>query len=305
MGFAMTATADNLEQDVQTPDTEAVAPVSKIVERCFNAYRRVQDFIWSREFHTIPTVMSIIGIVILLSLGTWQMIRLQQKNTMLRMIEAQLAQPPVNITGTFSKDETAWQNLHYRPVTLHGHFLPLYQFKLAPRTYEGQVGYQLIMPMELENRQIVLVNRGFVADGVAILPATDEKTAIQGIARIPEAEKPAYMPENIPSRGVWAWLDAQAMGHEIGVRNVAPVVVYETRDNARDTYPIGGHIPLPSHNRHWHYAVTWYCLALALMGVWIMASGPKTNPDDVKKPAHDTENMDPVARRGMYPEATD
>jgi cytochrome oxidase assembly protein ShyY1 len=112
------------------------------------------------------------------------------------------------------------------------------------------------------------------------------------------------LPENIPSRNQWTWLDIEAMGHETGFSHVAPVAVYETRDPSRDTYPIGGQLPLPLSNSHWHYAATWYALALILLGVYVMSMNPKQDKQ-TEDNSNAAQEIDPVARRGLYPEATD
>lgn len=312
MGVAMMTNdePDTVDRAVEGVTQEGAARegrMARLYGGVRNGVTRMVDYLYAREFRVVPTAVALTATVILLGLATWQLMRLAEKNALLTTVEARMNDAPVILNGRAARTDTqAWENLHYRAVTLQGRFLPLFQFKLVPRTYEGQVGYQLVMPLELADRQVVLVNRGFVADGVAMMPAADEVVTIQGIAHIPQAEKPAYRPENVPSRGIWSWVDLKAMSHETGMRNVAPIIVYETRDSARDSFPIGGQLPLPSHNRHWHYAVTWYCLALALMGVWIMSSTPKKpTQDDTRTKAQDVETMDPVARRGLYPEPTD
>ena len=265
---------------------------------------KTADFFMSRQFRLIPSIAALTGIALLLGLGTWQVVRLQEKNRLLQEMRQTLAQPAADLRRAIPPTALAWEKLHFHPVKLQGSWIATRSFRLAPRVYEEQVGYQLIMPLRLEDNQVVLVNRGFVPDGAAMMPMLDTAPQVlYGVARLPENTKPRYAPENIPSRNEWVWLDLKAMGHEVGIGRIAPVIVYEDRVADRDAYPIGGQIPLPDHNSHKQYAVTWYCLALALLGVWMTAStAKKPKTEDTNKAA---EELDPVAQRGMYPEATD
>jgi surfeit locus 1 family protein len=298
------------------PDSETdpkdAAPAEKPVAPPSYAKRtaeKINRFFSTREPRLVPSIITGILVLILLSLGTWQILRLGDKNEMLASIKNHLAEAPVDLRAKPPQNDTEWTSYAFRAVAVQGKFLPLYAFRLMPRTYEGEVGYHQIIPLKLQDGQIILINRGFVAEGAALIPPDEEKVfALQGILRVPESRKTPVTPQNQPSKNQWTWIDLVAMRHEIGVNAVAPVVLYETRKEGYDGYPIAGQLPLPTHNRHRHYAATWYALALILMGVYMMSMGPKqaNKPAEDKAAANDDEALnDPVARRGKYPEATD
>lgn len=291
---------------VSEEETAPKAP-NKLVVMLGNIFTKIKGWLVSRAPRPFTTTVMLLGTLVLLGLGTWQILRTHEKNILLDQVVNGFSDPAINLqTGLPAKAEE-WKNLHYRPVILQGTWLePSYMLRLGPRVYEGTVGYHLIMPLRLENQQIVLVNRGFMPEKMSNLPPPQGKvTVIQGVAYQPENIKPSYVPENVPSRDVWTWIDLTAMAHEVGVKSVAPVMIYEDRVTDRDAYPIGGQLPLPSHNRHWHYAVTWFALALALMVIWMIASNPKPNQKPIPATDGQPESTDPVALRGMYPEATD
>lgn len=267
-----------------------------------------KEWFCSRQPRPFTTAVMLVGTVILLGLGNWQLQRTEEKNQILDRIQNEFAQPARNLQQSPPNQAQAWQDLHYKPVVLQGVWQkPYYALRLGPRVYEQTVGYHLMMPLRLSDGQVVLVNRGFMPEKMASLPPVEgQEVVVQGVAYEPDGVKPQYVPENVPSRDIWTWVDLIAMAHEVGVKPLVPVLVYEDRVSDRDSYPIGGQLPLPSHNRHWHYAVTWFALALALMVIWMIASNPKAaqaaaaQPQDSQK-----ETTDPVALRGMYPEATD
>lgn len=300
---------------VPPSDTEAVLsdaviarPPHKAVAAVLKVASKANQWMLSREPRLFPTIVMLVGAFILLGLGTWQIQRTNEKNALLNGMTQAFESAPINLTVAEPNDAEQWRQLHYKPVVIKGTWMsPAHIIKLAPRVFEETVGYQLLMPLRLANQQVVMVNLGFMPEKMASLPPENAAAIIHGVAYMPEATKPNYLPENVPSRGIWTWTDLAALGHEVGVDGIAPVIIYQDRVSDRDSYPIGGQLPLPSHNRHWHYAVTWYALALALMVIWMIASNPKPKIETPPTAANDSAKdlSDPVARRGMYPEATD
>lgn len=293
------------EQKPEEPGTapEAVSEASKAPGRIKRLFVRLKDYIWSRQPRRPLVIVVGLCLAILMGLGTWQMVRLQQKNALLLEIKSKISAPLTDLSTNWPQSESTWAKLEYQPVQLKGQWLGLHSFKLIPRTYEGQVGYQWLVPLQLPDRQVVLVNRGFVPDGQAMLPPREgEEATIQGVGWIPPTKKPWQTPENIPSRGLWTWLDVEALKHEIGVQKMAPFVLYELRNPGSDDYPIGGQFPSPTHNRHAQYAMTWYMLASVLLFISFIAAGPREHSSGGNS---EGKIADPVAERGMYPEATD
>jgi surfeit locus 1 family protein len=293
------------------PETTPAAPAAPTLwDRVLQLEGVVIGFFRSRVFTPVPVITTIFCLCVLLGLGTWQIMRHNEKNILLSSIRDHMVAPPLDARLKPPLGDATWKSLDYKPVMLQGVWGHVQQIKIAPRTFEGAVGYHLLVPLVLRDGQIVMVNRGFVPEGQALFPPDPEKVfAVQGVARIPETLKPRGFHDNEPSRGVWTWADLAAMRHELGVNSLAPVIVYEARETGRESHPIGGVVPLPSHNRHREYALTWFALATTLLGVFMIYSAPK--PEKVKQTdeqlaANDDDKMkDPVARRGLYPEATD
>lgn len=291
------------------PEPRKPGFVARIAAKALAVGQRFRAWLASRRPRPFATAVMVTGTCVLLGLGTWQMLRTHEKNLLLDRIAAEFDRPPLNLARALPQDAEAWRQLHYKSVTVTGSWMtPAHMMRFGPRVYEGAVGYHLVMPLRLDNNAIIFVNRGFMPEKMAALPPAGERVTLQGVLYEPKAEKPPYVPENIPSRSLWTWIDLVAMGHEVGVRGVVPVILYQGRVAEQDSYPIGGQLPLPSHNRHWHYAVTWYALALALMVIWMIASNPKQESAQAvaAQPAEtDKDLSDPVARRNKYPEATD
>lgn len=218
-----------------------------------------------------------IGIFILLGLGTWQVQRLQWKESLIEQVEARMQAEPEPL----QRIDMIWQarkDVAWLPVTLEGRFLHDREMYFYT-TYKGAVGYEVITPMQLGGGGIVLVSRGFVPDANRDPDTRQEgqvagQVEITGIARNPLYEKPnRFMPDNEPERRIFYWKDfaqmsALASPVQNGIRQeVVPFMV-----DLRAPAPAGG-LPLASStrvtfpNNHLQYAITWYGLALALLGV--------------------------------------
>ena len=293
------------------PESEVTEAVPKAPGKLSLALKsatgKAGNWFRSRQPRPFTTIVMLVGTAILLGLGTWQILRTQEKNVLLDHILQEFKQPATNLQTALPDSPEKWREMHYKPISLQGTWItPTYMLRLGPRVHEETVGYQLIMPLRLQDNQVILVNRGFMPEKMTSLPPpAGQIVVIKGVAYQPETIKSPYVPENVPSRDIWTWTDMTAMGHEVGAKDIVPVMIYEDRVSDRDSYPIGGQLPLPSHNRHWHYAVTWYALALALMVIWMITSNPKPKTVESTLADGQQETTDPVALRGLYPEATD
>jgi surfeit locus 1 family protein len=258
-------------------------------------------FLANRHFNLIPSLLAAFGCMILLGLGTWQMMRLHEKNTQIHHITTQLQQGEVDLRLNPPTTEQAWQDLDYKAVILQGEWLDLHNLKILPRTYEGQNGYHLVTPFRLSNGQVILVNRGWAADKMEIgMQSQNGVVVVAGVMRsVPDA-KPFGMAENTEAhvtRNEWAWPDTQAIAKTIGMSSIPAVVLYaeRSRDPTQEhQYPIGGQVQLSIRNEHRNYALTWYMMALALLAVWLAAAQkkssaektPDTHADDTKDTPH-------------------
>src|SRR5690606_1213868 len=104
------------------------------------------------------TVAVIPSLVILLSLGLWQIDRLQEKEALLARIEAGMNADPVPLPAEV-EDPATWD---YRRVELSGQFLHDQEFHLHRRSADGRGGYHVLTPLVRPEGDVVLVDRGWV-----------------------------------------------------------------------------------------------------------------------------------------------
>ena len=231
-----------------------------------------------------PTLLTVIGLAILLGLGTWQMQRLDWKNGLVERIEARTKAPAVSLdaalgiyTGSFAEGVAA--ALEYTRVELEGRFLhDREQYLYAPHPKLGP-GYHVLTPLEVTGpiSRIVLVNRGYVPQAMKERARRPQgivagETKLAGFVRLPAAPN-AFTPPNDPVRNLWYWRDLPALlaaavpGRE---REAVPFTIDAQADAANaGTWPRGGTTELKLPNRHLEYALTWYGLAVTLLAVYL------------------------------------
>ena len=116
----------------------------------------------------------------------------------------------------------------------------------------------------------VLVDRGYVADSISAGPPLDPTDAtpldLIGVLRAPEPGN-TFSPPNTPQR--WYIRDVIGMAAILQAPRPAPLVLMaETATNPEWQALIPAPIPTEIANRHLEYALTWYGLAAALLGVY-------------------------------------
>ncbi|MEL6287312.1 MAG: SURF1 family protein [Pseudomonadota bacterium] len=238
----------------------------------------------------LVTVAAFGALLILVGLGTWQLQRLQWKEGLIARVEAGLRKPASPLREVAAASRSG-DDVAYRPVITRGR----YEHDRAVRVYaveNGTAGWNVYTPLVLaEGGARVFVNRGFVPEAFgATAPTLSEPDGLQqvvGVVRRPPSRTSVFTPENEPEAGRFYWRDLTNMvaaRYDKTEANFLPLfvqavpasaVVGQAADALASPPPGGEGIwPRPASprpdisNRHLEYAITWYSLALALVGVY-------------------------------------
>jgi surfeit locus 1 family protein len=214
------------------------------------------------------TIAAIIGVVLLLGLGSWQMVRLDWKTDLIAERTAQLEAPPI-VLPTDNADLLA---VMWAPVKLTGRFLHDQEIFLAARSQRGNVGSHVLTPFVRDAGPTVLVNRGWVPEERRD-PARRAAAQLEGTVSVvglvtPGAGRNFFTPDNDPASSFWLSVDYAAMGTAVG-RDLQPVVIDAGATPNEGGFPLGAQTRLDIPNDHLQYAITWYLLALILVAVYI------------------------------------
>ena len=220
-----------------------------------------------RRFGVRNILLALLGVAVFGSLGNWQLNRSAERRAELDAFDKASAAAPSGELADIGVDGG------YRRVRTSGRYLAGQQFLLDNMTHEGQRGYHVLTPLDAGGR-VVLVNRGFVAAGARRSDLPDvsvgqEEREVTGLAA------PYFQPgmrfeapadtESWPRRMVYP--TAAQLREAIG----GPLPDYqilldrsEADGYVRAWQPYG----LPPE-RHLAYAVQWYGLAAAAVGIWL------------------------------------
>lgn len=220
---------------------------------------------------------TLLAFALLCSLGLWQLHRLAWKQELLAAIATRTTAPPVPLPPASEWARLRPEDYAYRHVTLTGTFLngdEALVFRPLPEArgpYHG-VGYLVLTPLRLASGGIVIVNRGFVPPDRRD-PATraqgqiEGEVTLTGLMREPESRN-LFTPADDPARNQWFTRDPAAIAAFHHLEDVAPFTVDEDAGSMPGGLPQGGETVLVIPNNHLSYALTWFGLAAALLGVF-------------------------------------
>jgi surfeit locus 1 family protein len=219
------------------------------------------------------TALMLAAFAVLVGLGVWQLQRLQWKEGLIAKIEARTKAPPIGLEDAAAMAAQGEDPSYYR-VRVSGRFdhaKERYLFAVS----EGRAGWHVITPFETEDGETVLIDRGFVPHGLKD-PASradgevEGTVAVTGIVRLPDRQGP-FTPDNEPEANRWFWRDRDGLARSMfpgETVRVAPFFLEAEKGEAPGGWPEGGQTRLDLPNNHLHYAITWFLLAAALLGVY-------------------------------------
>jgi surfeit locus 1 family protein len=222
-----------------------------------------------------PTLAALAGLSVLVGLGTWQLERKRWKEDLLAKIAARTVADPVPLDRAV-KIAASGGDVAYTHVSATGRFHhDKERYLYAPTP--GGLGWHVYTPLETAPGRIVWVNRGFVPEAGKMpykraAGQVSGELEVKGTLRTP-AGKALFTPRNDVAGNVWYWPDVSAMTASAfapGAVTALPFVVEADAQPAPPGgLPKGGVTRISLPNRHLEYALTWYGIGLALIGVYL------------------------------------
>jgi surfeit locus 1 family protein len=212
-----------------------------------------------------------LAVVLLLSLGTWQLARLQWKRDLIARVEARVHAQPQALPAPAAWNGIERARHEYLRVAARGYWLADRYAYVHASTALG-TGYWLMAPLQLDDGNIVWVNRGYVAKAGSAAPAPSGPVQVTGLLRMSEPGGD-LLRHNVPAENRWYSRDVNALTAVRGLSGVAPFFIdadsappAASQANGAAAEPVGGLTVVSFPNNHLVYALTWY--ALACMTAW-------------------------------------
>ena len=205
--------------------------------------------------YVFPVLMGAVGVAILMSLGFWQLRRMEEKRVYLDAIEARISNAPIPLPAMPEEGRDKFQ-----AVTAQGRFTGEYLEVLAGQK-GASPGVMVVEVFETEGRRI-LVQRGFVEEEARGVPRTPHEAKVEGNLHWPD-DTNSFTPPPDEKTGLWFARDVPAMAAKLNTEPTLIVARAPTGDGIAPMPVDTSGIP----NDHWGYAIQWFLLAATWAGM--------------------------------------
>lgn len=225
-------------------------------------------------------------VAVLVTLGQWQVQRLEERRDQNERLEERLAAPPVDVTELASRPSLDDAALEYRRITVTGTYLPEEELLLEGRQLRGQSGRDSFLPLELGDGTLVLVRRGWVPRELGPPPLEDAappagEVTVEGYLER-SVPQPGFGPRN-PAEGELAVIQVPDVDR-IARQLPGPTFPMIVRLTAQDPPPVAsdavaarGLEALPAihpqepfdEGSHLSYAMQWHTFALLALIAYV------------------------------------
>ena len=203
------------------------------------------------------SVFVIFFILVFISLGSWQIIRLNWKNNLILEIESSLKKPPVQLSET---------NLtNFLKIKTSGSIDFDKQIYLYNLNENGTPGFEVINPIIIDSKNY-LINRGWIPfkkKDTEEIYDFDENNII-GILKS-QGRKNIFKPDNDIKENYWFSLDREDILEFTG-KKFSNYIIYL---DGNYQFPKPKKITANISNNHKKYAMTWFSLAISILLLYL------------------------------------
>ena len=196
-------------------------------------------------------------ILTLLSLGFWQIYRLNWKLELIEQIENSLKNDPVELSNIEKKN--------YLRIKTSGDIDFDKQIYLYNLNDAGKPGFEVINPIKIGDENY-LMNRGWIPFEKKDLPEINlvDQNQIVGTLML-QTKASTFKPENDIERNYWFTLNREDILKFTG-RNFSEYVIYLNGDYK---IPKPRVITAKISNNHKKYAITWFSMAISILLIYL------------------------------------
>lgn len=196
-------------------------------------------------------------ILTLLSLGFWQIYRLNWKLELIEQIENSLKNNPVELSNIEKKN--------YLRIKTSGEIDFDKQIYLYNLNDVGEPGFEVVNPIKIGDENY-LMNRGWIPFEKKGLPEINlvDQNQIVGTLML-QTKSSSFKPENDIKKNYWFTLNREDILKFTG-RNFSDYVIYL---NGEYKIPKPRVITAKISNNHKKYAITWFSMAISILLIYL------------------------------------
>ncbi len=196
-------------------------------------------------------------ILVLLSLGFWQLYRLSWKLDLINQIENSLKVEPIELQNVEKKN--------YLRIKTSGQIDFEKQIYLYNLNETGKPGFEVINPIKIGDEDY-LINRGWISFDKKNKPEIniiDQKNIIGTLML--QSKSSSFKPKNEIDKNYWFTLDREDILKFTG-RNFSKYIIYL---NGSYENPRPKVITAKISNNHKKYAITWFSMAISILLIYL------------------------------------
>jgi len=217
-------------------------------------------------------LLVVVGIIVMINLGFWQLRRLDERQAFNARIEARYDEPAVPLDDVLTP-ATDPDDVEWLPVSTSGTYLPDEVILVVNRYQNGRAGVNTVVPLELDDGRILLVNRGFVPQTFDIPPVPATEVDVTGRLRSTQERRLGQLSD--PAEGELEEvqrLDLDRLAPQFD-GDLVPMYIdlVESSPPEPDGVPEPVIAPDLSEGKHLSYAVQWFIFSIAVAVGWVLA----------------------------------
>ena len=196
-------------------------------------------------------------ILVLLSLGFWQLYRLSWKLDLINQIENSLKVEPIELQNVEKKN--------YLRIKTSGQIDFEKQIYLYNLNETGKPGFEVINPIKIGDENY-LINRGWISFDKKNKPEINiiNQKNIIGTLML-QSKSSSFKPKNEIDKNYWFTLDREDILKFTG-RNFSKYIIYL---NGSYETPRPKLITAKISNNHKKYAITWFSMAISILLIYL------------------------------------
>lgn len=208
--------------------------------------------------YIFPVLMGVVGVAILMSLGFWQLRRMEEKRVYLDEIAARISNAPIPLPDVPEEGPHKFQ-----AVWAEGRFTGEYLEVLAGQK-DASPGVLVVEAFALPDGRRIMVQRGFIEDEARDVPRAPHDAKVEGNLHWPQ-DTNSFTPPPDEKTGLWFARDVPAMAAKLKTEPTFIVASVPTGDGITPVPVDTSGIP----NDHWGYAIQWFLLAATWAGMTV------------------------------------
>ena len=222
----------------------------------------------------LTTLLAVILVYVMISMAQWQAGKAAYLENLRETIESRKDLPAVGM------DELppGIEDRLFLPVVLTGQYDSEHYFLLDNRVHNGEVGYDVYVPLRMAHGGALLVNRGFIAQGRSrqVLPKIDTPAGpvqLKGLLDRPPS-KTVVLLDNVHQVIAWPmvlqYIDLDEIQKMLG-HGMFDMILWLSAD---DPHSLVAHQPalILDGAKNSGYAFQWYAMSAALIIIYFLVN---------------------------------